>query len=72
MEPQVVHTDHLIDDDLGPYELFQINKYGNVLITHKGYGFVMNEDECIEREREKMEQELSERAERMLDDHIGY
>lgn len=64
-------THHMIDEnDLEPFELFQLRKYGNIL---PGTGRRMSIDaDGIIRMREEEEQKINEHFEKRLDDHLNY
>lgn len=65
MANEVVHTEHLVDEPQTFYEVFQLNRFGNVLPVN-----VPNED--AEDAVDKLLSKLTAHYEKQMDDHWAY
>ena len=65
MPNEATHTEHMVDEQETFYEVFQMQRYGNVLpVDHA--------DNEVEDAVDRMLMRLTAQYEMKLDDHLGY
>lgn len=69
MNVDVLHTAHMVDDQLDAYQQFQVDRYGNILAST---GELLTMDQVQEQKQEKELEWLSAKYEAQMLDHIGY